>query len=597
MDTILASTLFSSAAQESVFAILNVKGDSVAIDYCQKHTFSPAISDNMISSHCFADQSLLLLSSSDISRFELDKTTRLPVRNNFFSRYDWLLYGNLNAVCVDSEHGKINLACTGMDAIEILDESLSYRNRINLVDIFPEFFDTNKPVAVKKEGFTCIQKLSVGCNGALWASLGIPLTNSAKLVDITNKKILRETAGKYLIFEPHNNYVYIIVSAPLRIYRYNYSPLHEKLVKVSQISLGEVLKLPTPEPFWATAVQVKGNYVYIGLSLRFAKSPHFSDPAILCLDAKTLAVKFLAKLPEMDFLPNPRINSLSLLPESWQLAHADKKLDGLLETDGKLSGSIPFSTGKDSKVLPTIIVSRDSEPTIIVEHVGLRYRRGRRTLSLNKKLRIQRDNWALQDVSFVVTQGQMIGLIGRNGAGKSTLAQVCAGVLRPDRGSIKIKGKATLLNLTAGLAANFTGRENVRIKASFQGMSPKEIERQIEDIVAFAELEDAIDEPVKTYSSGMRTRLGFAIATAFPADILILDETLNAGDAIFRKKAQQRMKSFQEQARNVIIVSHQLSVLRQNCSHVIWLENGLVRMAGDTAMVLEAYSDFNERIV
>jgi ABC-type polysaccharide/polyol phosphate transport system ATPase subunit len=195
-------------------------------------------------------------------------------------------------------------------------------------------------------------------------------------------------------------------------------------------------------------------------------------------------------------------------------------------------------------------------------------------------------------VSFTLREGETLGIIGRNGSGKSTLSMICSGVLIPDEGKIRIQGRSQLLALGVGFKVELSGRENVYISGSLMGLSKKEIESRMEDIEEFAELGEFIDEPVRTYSSGMRSRLGFAVATAVKPDILILDEIMSVGDKAFQEKATQRIRQMRSLARSVIIVSHNPGQLRKLSTRVLWLEKGRMLMLDEPKTVLNAYDNF-----
>jgi lipopolysaccharide transport system ATP-binding protein len=201
-----------------------------------------------------------------------------------------------------------------------------------------------------------------------------------------------------------------------------------------------------------------------------------------------------------------------------------------------------------------------------------------------------REFWALRDISFEVGRGQTVGIIGRNGAGKSTLLQVLCGTLNPTGGSVEIAGRvAALLELGAGFSGEFTGRENVYLNAGVLGLSPREIEERFDRIVAFADIGDFLDQPVKTYSSGMYVRLAFAVVIHVDADILIVDEALAVGDIAFQAKCMVELKRLMDNGATVLFVSHDTSSVRNLCQKVLWLEGGKVRAFGDPESILGAY--------
>jgi len=199
-------------------------------------------------------------------------------------------------------------------------------------------------------------------------------------------------------------------------------------------------------------------------------------------------------------------------------------------------------------------------------------------------------HWALQDVSFALQAGQCLGVIGDNGAGKSTLLKLLAGTLRPSHGQLHRVGRVTaILELGAGFHPDFTGRENLMFGGSFIGLPQGEILRLSDEIIAFSELGEAIDRPVKTYSSGMAVRLAFALVTAVQPELLIIDEALSVGDQHFQKKCVQRIETFRQQGCTILFCSHSLYHVRQLCDRVLWLDHGRVRGLGDTESVLAGY--------
>lgn len=197
---------------------------------------------------------------------------------------------------------------------------------------------------------------------------------------------------------------------------------------------------------------------------------------------------------------------------------------------------------------------------------------------------------ALQGVTFDVTKGEAFGVIGPNGSGKSTLMRVLARTLRPDEGTVHISGDtSTLLQLGVGFNPQLSGRRNVYLGALAMGMTKAEADEFFDDIVDFAELEEAIDRPLKTFSSGMTARLAFSISLFMKPSVFIVDEVLAVGDDHFRKKSLKAMREVLDDAGTIIFVSHQLPRVKEFCNRVMWLERGRIRMLGDTETVVEAY--------
>lgn len=200
--------------------------------------------------------------------------------------------------------------------------------------------------------------------------------------------------------------------------------------------------------------------------------------------------------------------------------------------------------------------------------------------------------WALQDVSFEVKKGEAIGIIGQNGSGKSTLLQMICGTLTPTDGSIEINGRvAALLELGSGFNPEFTGRENVYMNASILGLSFEEIDAAFDDIAAFANIGQFIEQPVKTYSSGMSVRLAFAVVAHVNADILVIDEALSVGDAIFTQRCMQFIRKFQENG-TLIFVSHDIASVQNLCESAMWLKKGQTQMMGPSKKVAESYLQY-----
>jgi ABC-type polysaccharide/polyol phosphate transport system ATPase subunit len=239
---------------------------------------------------------------------------------------------------------------------------------------------------------------------------------------------------------------------------------------------------------------------------------------------------------------------------------------------------------------------------IRLEQVTMRYRIPReRILSLKEYTihRIQRrivydDFVALSRIDLVVRRGERIGVIGRNGAGKSTLFRVISRILTPSEGRVVVAGRiAPILELGLGFHGELTGRENVMIQGALLGFSRRETRARLERIVAWAELEDFIDAPIRTFSSGMAARLAFAVATDVDPDILLVDEALSVGDEKFQRKCHDRMAAITERGKTFLLVSHSLNLIRNNCERVLWLHHGAIVRDGPAAAVTEAYHEWS----
>jgi ABC-type polysaccharide/polyol phosphate transport system ATPase subunit len=200
------------------------------------------------------------------------------------------------------------------------------------------------------------------------------------------------------------------------------------------------------------------------------------------------------------------------------------------------------------------------------------------------------DFLALKEIDLKVQRGETLGIIGHNGAGKSTLLKVIARVIKPIRGEVIVRGGiAPMIELGAGFDPELTGKENVYLNASILGLSRKEITRKFNNIVEFSELSEFIHSPLKSYSSGMVSRLGFSIATEIDPDILIIDEVLSVGDEHFKKKCDERMLNFRKKGTTMLIVSHDMSDIRRLCDNALWLDHGAVRRRGDPRTVTHEY--------
>jgi len=197
----------------------------------------------------------------------------------------------------------------------------------------------------------------------------------------------------------------------------------------------------------------------------------------------------------------------------------------------------------------------------------------------------------LDDISFSVKKGDSLAIIGRNGAGKTTLLKLIAGVTKPTRGRVEVNGTvAALLELTAGFDPEFTGRENIFLKCYLMGLTDAQIKERLDAIIEFSELGEYIDQPVRTYSSGMKARLGFAVSVSVEPEILVIDEALSVGDAAFSKKSRRKIEELRDQGTTILFVSHSASAIKQFCNTCLFLEKGKIAFYGSVEEGLELYS-------
>ena len=242
--------------------------------------------------------------------------------------------------------------------------------------------------------------------------------------------------------------------------------------------------------------------------------------------------------------------------------------------------------------------SIEPNTAICLDHVSVAYRAPYERIGTFKEYiirwfqrRVKYQHFlALNDVSLTINKGEIVGIIGHNGAGKSTLLKLVSRVLTPSSGQVWVQGKvAPLLELGAGFHPELTGRENIYLNGSILGLTRKEIDEKVPGIIGFSELHEFIDAPIRTYSSGMRARLGFAVATDTNPDILILDEIMAVGDEAFQRKSEARIKAFFEKGITIILVSHNMETIKKLGTKVVWLDHGTIKQAGGSDEVVKDY--------
>lgn len=246
------------------------------------------------------------------------------------------------------------------------------------------------------------------------------------------------------------------------------------------------------------------------------------------------------------------------------------------------------------------------EMMIEVRDVSMRFRMANDRISSIKEYAIARlrgklkynEFEALKHVSFDVKRGEVMGLIGHNGAGKSTLLKVISGILKPTEGSVIVRGNvAPMLELGSGFDFDMTGRENIFLNGAILGYSEEFLKSKYEEIVAFSEIGPFIDMPLRNYSSGMVARLAFSVATVVVPEVLIVDEVLAVGDAEFQEKSRKRMMELMSGGTTVLFVSHDIDQIREMCSHIVWLENGMVREVGVPDEICRRYKENDRKII
>src|SRR5690606_20002254 len=236
------------------------------------------------------------------------------------------------------------------------------------------------------------------------------------------------------------------------------------------------------------------------------------------------------------------------------------------------------------------------EKAIIAKNITKKYKlyngTKERILDLITPKSYGEDFYALADVTFEAEKGDVVGFIGVNGSGKSTLSNIIAGIVPETSGSVQTMGQVSLIAVAAGLKNDLTGRDNIELKLLMLGFNKEEIKALEEDIIEFSELDKFIDQPVKSYSSGMKSRLGFAISVNVDPDILIIDEALSVGDKAFAAKSLAKMKEFKAKGKTMIFVSHSIGQMKQFCEKILWLEYGMVKGFGTVEEIIPQYEEF-----
>jgi ABC-type polysaccharide/polyol phosphate transport system ATPase subunit len=263
---------------------------------------------------------------------------------------------------------------------------------------------------------------------------------------------------------------------------------------------------------------------------------------------------------------------------------SDTRAGAAAPAAGSSNGSTPPVAIKVEDVSVTYRTSLEKKPTF--KSTVIRMGRRERTV---------REIEAVKNVSLEIRRGSVVGILGANGAGKSTLVRTMAGILPPTTGRVEVQGRvSTLLALGVGFEKDLTGRQNVKLGGLAAGLTRDQLDEKYEDIVEFAELEEFMDMPMRTYSSGMYGRLGFSVAVNMEPDILLIDEALSVGDARFRKKSAKKMRELCGGGRTIVLVSHALGTINDLCDAAAWMHKGELQMEGEPQAVIDAYTQFLE---
>lgn len=340
------------------------------------------------------------------------------------------------------------------------------------------------------------------------------------------------------------------------------------------------------------------EHKYICLALRLAKAGTLSLSHLSLSQSPELFEMSEKGSPIFEVSENSRLMYLSLSNDKYNTkdpAHMKLSSPHVSTAGDPPQRKKPQESREQTlPILPDYkLPDHKKEICIEFEGVGLFFHR-KAPLFFNTKKGLGKRTafWSLYNVSFQIFEGETVGIIGRNGSGKTTTSLLMAGVYTPSRGRVRVNGRVSLLALGTGLRPDLTGRDNILINSAYLGYPKKLVQEKMQSIIDFAELGKFIDEPVRTYSSGMKSRLTFAVAAIMEPEILIIDEVMSTGDQAFKTKAEKSIKEMREKAKAVIIVSHSASQIRQLCQRVIWLDRGSVKMDGDPKDVLKAYGNF-----
>ena len=526
--------------------------------------------------------------------FKLHKEIILP---------EWLAGGEHQADLLPLYFSKgkrrLYIGCNLLATIEEFDESGNFLSRRHLNQVSSEIFPRSRSFQ-KKYPYGHIRSITESPNGDLVATVASRSgSDSGSVVNLDTGKLL-----KAKLKAPHGGlyldgkfFVQNVKFAKLDAYSCDqYGKIDDLLWRF------KALDETNGKPINIRGQVLSDKELFVSVLNFSREEPKMISAYLVGFDSCSGKQKSYPHLPDLEEFRMPRIFFMVEAPR--QLSSRLKSPITLVSRHKIIPGKIhqEVVTSNDKEGYDTALYANPQEQSqglksaqvvISVDKVSLSYRRSANWgIGKNKHLRKHRDFMALSDVSFEIKEGDFVGLIGRNGSGKSTMGMLLSRIMTPDSGHLKAFGSIQLLALGVGFRSDLTGRENAFLNGTLMGLSRKQVRDEMDSIEEFSELGDFIDEPVRTYSSGMRARLAFAVATAVKPDVLILDEVLSTGDESFRKKAESRMKIMQDNAKTVIMISHSAAQLRKLCNRILWLDRGQLLMDGSTRQVLDEYQRF-----
>ncbi len=597
----LLLSLHSRISTSSALAIFDSKQ---GIEYLQMESPSDSVRQNQIRGIAVSEDTIYAVTPASlrIYKIEIGNKSLAP----WFSLKkevvlpEWISgddnQADLLPIYMSEKKNRLFVGCNNLATIDEFDLDGAFKSRTHLSKISPQYCKFSKR---NKFPFGHIRDISEAPSGELVFTVAFR-TNKNKSA---RGAIISADSGEILLDRLHTPHgVAFNEEAVLYLNARNGSLLSNSYQNGTVGSSVWETKVEIEKPVRQInlrGIAVVGRSVFSSVFNLQQNERRWIKPGIVEFDSKSgVQINFVA-LPDLLEFRHPRVFGIKPLPGDLELP-SDK--DFTFIKYGELVREVEFFQSKVEELNDASESVEDAgvadlpvlgNSIITANDISLSYERGGSfVFGGRKNLRKMRKFWALENISFDVKEGEIVGLIGRNGSGKSTLGMLIVGALKPDIGILQTEGNTQLLSLGLGFRAELTGRDNIFIGATLLGLNKRKILDKITDIEAFAELGEFIDEPVRTYSAGMKSRLAFAIATAVEPDILVVDEVLSTGDQTFRTKAESRMREMRGNAKSVIIVSHNASQIRKLCSRVIWLERGHLMLDGDPKSVLAQYTRF-----